>query len=525
MYVHASSFASFYSIFYQTDIVKRWLKAISLSKKREFCNFVPPLTDEAFQLFVRFFWYTKTNEWREAKKLLVNARLLWGLEPDLCLSISNKFLESGDDLAISAATESSCAPSRYPTSQALHPRGKLRKTLNAVGRKRDNRPFSSAIPKRRVTARQGKFIAKARLAPRETDLATSQDERIIVDKGKWRCRCTRSSVVVSGLSSLSNGDVDVAGSEGVALDSGEIRRDRKRKVCPLAFYEPFSYYFIKLKHNDAENPEPPEGLTIVLPPGGDKPLKARANTRKRVRGSQRVVEPTVDHGGVPDGPEHSVAKPNALHVASSGPLVPDPNMLSRSNPDTTCSVDADERAPKRANRTMRKPARKRRSSALIPSSRSANASQTFERMTEDGVATEPDQVVDHTAARVHESHVDKGSSPPFTINNVGEEVPDHGDDPHDCTLSDYPILSSVGLEEEKTVSVLPRPSLTVTPPIWAQVRRIICTKDNCCMVPSLDRKCANPLTTSEASKAASIIPMTLSKGIFLGPTPPSQCIH
>jgi hypothetical protein len=146
-------------------------------------------------------------------------------------------------------------------------------------------------------------------------------------------------------------------------------------------------------------------------------------------------------------------------------------------------------------------------------------------MAEGRVITEPDQVVDHTAA-VPESRVDmRRSSPPFTFDNVGKDVPEDEVDPCDCTLSDYPVLLSIGLDEEKKkhVSQLPRPLLPVTPPIWAQVRGIVCGKDNCYMVPSLDRKCVRPLTTSGAIKAASIIPMILSKDIFLGRTLPGQC--
>jgi hypothetical protein len=243
LYVHNFLFASFHSTFLKTDVVKRWLKAVSLSTKREFCNFLPPLTDEAFQLFVQFFWNIKTGNRLQANRLLRDARQhQWGLEPCFYASTLNKFLESGDDLAISAA-ESSRA--RYPTGQAVYLTGKSRKTLNAVGRKRNNRPFSSAIAKRRFTAQSSfkkhRSIAKARLAPEATIPATSQDEGIIVDKGKWRCCCTRRSVLASGFSSLSNDDIDVAGLEEVASDSVENRRDRKRKVCPLAFYVPFSY--------------------------------------------------------------------------------------------------------------------------------------------------------------------------------------------------------------------------------------------------------------------------------------------
>ncbi|KAF8502150.1 hypothetical protein F5888DRAFT_1608345 [Russula emetica] len=96
-------------------------------------------------------------------------------------------------------------------------------------------------------------------------------------------------------------------------------------------------------------------------------------------------------------------------------------------------------------------------------------------MAEGRVITEPDQVVDHIAAGVPGSRVDRRRSlPPFTFDNVGEEVPEDEVDPCDCTLGDYPVLSSIRLEEEKHVSQLPRPPLPVTPPIWAQSRQEVC---------------------------------------------------
>ncbi|KAN0107182.1 hypothetical protein V8E52_010384 [Russula decolorans] len=93
-------------------------------------------------------------------------------------------------------------------------------------------------------------------------------------------------------------------------------------------------------------------------------------------------------------------------------------------------------------------------------------------MAEGRVITEPDQVVDRTAAGVPESRIDRRQSlPPFTFDNVGGDVPEDEADPCDCTLSDYPVL---GLEEEKHVSQLPKPTLPVTPPIWAQSRQEVC---------------------------------------------------
>ena len=177
------------STFFKTEVVNRWLRAISLSTKPEFRNFHPPLTDEVFKLFVQFFWSIKMGDPSTANQLLHDARRYqWGLEPSFSHLTFNRFLESGDGLAVSAAGGSESAWARYPASQAVHLKGKSRKTLNAVGRKRNNRPFSSAITKRRVTAqshfKKRRLSPRARLAPDATVFPTSQDERMVVDKGK-----------------------------------------------------------------------------------------------------------------------------------------------------------------------------------------------------------------------------------------------------------------------------------------------------------------------------------------------------
>ena len=183
--------ASFHSTIFKTDVVKRWLKAISLSTKPEFCNFLPPLTDEAFQLFVQFFWNIKMGNRPKAVQLLRDARRhQWGLERNFSYSTFNTFLESGDDLAVSAAAESCW--SRYTTGQAVQLTGKSRKTLNTMGRKRNDRTFSSTNTKRRVIAqtrfKKHRLSPKARITPEATNSATGQDERMTVDKGKWGCR-------------------------------------------------------------------------------------------------------------------------------------------------------------------------------------------------------------------------------------------------------------------------------------------------------------------------------------------------
>jgi hypothetical protein len=186
-------------------------------------------------LFVQFFWWINDGDGLKAKWLLTDTRREWGLEPQFSVSTCNKFLESGDDPTYTTVTEYSRV--RYSTSRFLRLTGKSRKTLNAVGHKQNTRLSSSAITKRRVTERpkfkKHRSIAKVRLAPKPTNPATGGDERMTVDKGNGIAG------FASRFSSLSNGDVDVAGLQELPSDSGEIRRGRKRKVRPLASYEPF----------------------------------------------------------------------------------------------------------------------------------------------------------------------------------------------------------------------------------------------------------------------------------------------
>lgn len=87
----------------KTNVVKRWLTAVSLSNRREFCK---PLTDEAFQLFVRFFWLIKAGDRPKANQLLAHTRQKWGLEPQFHAYAANELLEFGDDSAFAYTTVS-----------------------------------------------------------------------------------------------------------------------------------------------------------------------------------------------------------------------------------------------------------------------------------------------------------------------------------------------------------------------------------------------------------------------------------
>jgi hypothetical protein len=167
-------------------IAIRWLKAISHSEKREFCNFVPPLNDEAFQVFVQFFWFVKLNDRQKALQLVCETRRKWYLEGWFYEYMVNKFLEDTAFIspAVSYWDRNPCGEARgvvRPKAVSyenclirlaaikgrqltlLLLKARSRKTPKVVKHKSTvNRPFSSTITKRPATAQLG-FKKKRRL--------------------------------------------------------------------------------------------------------------------------------------------------------------------------------------------------------------------------------------------------------------------------------------------------------------------------------------------------------------------------
>ena len=64
---------------------------------------MPPLTDEAFELFVEFFWLIKVANRPKADLLLSDIRRQWGLEIWFYPSIIEEFLASEDATAFVAS--------------------------------------------------------------------------------------------------------------------------------------------------------------------------------------------------------------------------------------------------------------------------------------------------------------------------------------------------------------------------------------------------------------------------------------
>ena len=160
------------------------------------------------------------------------------------------------------------------------------------------------------------------------------------------------------------------------------------------------------------------------------------------------------------------------------------------------------------------------------SSSSTNRSQTPADITGGGDNAELKSNMAHIGARAYEFHLNgKGPSLLFAFDNDETEVAEDEDDLYDCAPNEYLSLSSIDLDRKQHVAIRSRPPLPVTPPIWAQVRWLICQEDVCDMVPSLDRKCANLSIHSGAIKVAFTMAMTSLKDISLEATRPGQRIY
>ena len=176
------------------------------SDKRDFYNFIPPLDDEMYELFVRFFWLIKADEVSKAKKLLREARRSWGLEPrPLHAHSYGKLLEprggseflapivlsqspshggqiSGFEAVV--ATTSTRSPGVSTTAKQLKLPASLRRKQNV------SKPTPSMITKRQGAARtslkKGKLVPKAGTTARGSNPAADRNEgsRIVSDKGE-----------------------------------------------------------------------------------------------------------------------------------------------------------------------------------------------------------------------------------------------------------------------------------------------------------------------------------------------------
>jgi hypothetical protein len=278
-----------------------------------------------------------------------------------------------------------------------------------------------------------------------------------------------------------------------------------------------------------EDPDEHDHITRkALPTRFSEPKHSReriptSHTRPRLNVLPSSVTDAAVTTSTPET-RHVVAFP---YTIASSAFDLEPDILSNSIPNSvttgpdSCSAGADEGTSQRAGvTTTKKSSQKQRSLPDASSSRSVAKSQISAETTGDGTIAELNRDMPNIEVMMCGYYVGGGvSALAYTFDSVAGEIPEDENDPHDFTQNEYCGISPIELEKRPAVDLPPKPRLPVRPPIWAQVRRLCCGKVVDYMVSSLDRKCASPLMPSGAFKAASINPMTLSKGIFSAPTP------
>ncbi|KAH9176546.1 hypothetical protein EDB89DRAFT_74504 [Lactarius sanguifluus] len=167
-----------------TAVVKNWLEHNFSSDKRDFCNFVPPLDDETYKLFVRYFWLMKTNDVAKARELLREARRRRGMEPlrlyargDSAFSapaVLDRFPSLGQASGFEGlAASTSTRPCGVSTTTKFK--------LPAALRRKQNVSKSTSITKRQGAARtsfkkQRKLVPKGRSTARGSILTADNDK-------------------------------------------------------------------------------------------------------------------------------------------------------------------------------------------------------------------------------------------------------------------------------------------------------------------------------------------------------------
>ncbi|KAH9054277.1 hypothetical protein EDB87DRAFT_115821 [Lactarius vividus] len=440
-------------------VVKNWLEHNFSSDKRDFCNFVPPLDDEACKLFVRFSWLTKANDVAKARELLREARRKRGMEPQCPYAHSR--LEPRGDSAFSAPAFSSGGQASgsegLAASTSTQPFGVTTTTkfkLPAALRRKQNvsKPTSSIITKRQGAARTS-FKKKRRLVPKGR--STAGGSILVANNDK-------NSRVVS--------DKGVNGAVGVTPDRRKIIvRGSKPGATP--FPRPGTRKSIRMlnrlqlvkSHRDFtanENRRGARARPSQLP---------RYSTRTRPKSG--APPPKVTNGGTVAFPVSQDQRPVAASGSASAPATGLPSHPV-SGPVTarrrTHSMEDNGRGSKRTRIA-------RRSSAPNgPSASSSAKTRTPSDLASSGPITELDRGLARIGAMAQERHVGGLVAPVYSFDNAADNIPEDEDDPHGATMaSEYLSNVYVGPEEPEA-AVFPKQLLPVQPPIWAQSRQEVC---------------------------------------------------
>ncbi|KAH9961252.1 hypothetical protein BC827DRAFT_1203467 [Russula dissimulans] len=174
-----------------TEVARRWLTAISLSKSPNVMS--PLINDETIRLFVQFFWLIKTGDRQKANQLLVDARRGWRLETRFDTWSVDQFLASGDDYAFStsAITSHWTVPPKFggQASRSVSKgmgKGKVvnesTQVLKTKVLKRNGRSVSATSKRSAITQpgfkKKRSLSAKVRLTTKGTNSATDPVKRV-----------------------------------------------------------------------------------------------------------------------------------------------------------------------------------------------------------------------------------------------------------------------------------------------------------------------------------------------------------
>lgn len=464
-----------------TAVAKDWLKQVLSSDKRDFCNFVPPLNGDTCKLFVQFFWLTKANDGSKAKKLLREARRMWGLEPRRFYAHSHgEYLGLGGDTAFSAPAllnrflplggqasgfEVLAAPMPDRTSGVSTATKQFK--LPAASRRKQNvsRPSPSMITKHQGAARtsfkkKGQSIPKARTTPRGLNSATNKNEgsEIVSDKG-------------------------VDGAVGVTLDQREIRRVNEHMAARSSTSKARQSPHVGLtarhkRHQRFTNRGGGDGAQSSRP--SQLPRRKRA-ANPRTKRESGALSPKVTSGAtiaLSDSRDQCSIAPSDRATDIASVPAPEPPSHSVSDPVTgrrrTRPMEADGYGSKKT-RVARRSIQERRFSAPteLPA-RSSTKTHTISEFASPG-ATELDRSLAHIGAMAQEYHVRDLFTPVYSFDNATEDMPEDEEDPYGITMaSEYPPTAYLGWEKGPEAAVFPKQLLPVTPPIWAESRQEVC---------------------------------------------------
>ncbi|KAH8992816.1 hypothetical protein EDB86DRAFT_2931004 [Lactarius hatsudake] len=436
-----------------TAVVKNWLENNLSSDRRDFCNFVPPLDDETYKLFVRHSWLMKANDVAKARELLREARRRRGMEPQRLYAHPRLEPRGGSAFSAPAVLDrfSSLGGGQasgfegLAASTSTQPFGASTTTkfkLPAALRRKQNVSKPTSITKRQGAARtsfkkQRKLVPKGRSTAGGYDKGVNDTVGVTPDRRKTILRGSKPGATLFPRSGTRK----------------SIRMlDRFQRVK---------------NHRDSTANENRRGAGVrpsQLPRHSTRTrLKSGALPSKVTNGGTVTFPVTQDKRSVAASGRDTGSASAPAHELPSHPVSGRVTARRR-----THSMEDNGRGSKRTKVA-------RRSSAPNgPSSHSSAKARTPSDLASSRSVTKLDRGLTRIGAMAQERHVGGLIVPVYSFDNAGETIPDDEDDPNDATLAnEHPANVYVG-PEEPVAAVFPKQLLPVQPPIWAQSRQEVC---------------------------------------------------